>query len=145
MSQIPEDDIEWPAPKVTTLDLHVKCRERIAALQADNERLQQEAADDTLAFNHANEVIGKLQAELDALRQKEKETQAKLTHSALDCLSLDTENTRLNELIERLKAPVSDEEWNRNVSASHSYLQIVNRIIAARVAQGTQEKSWRQK
>ena len=62
----------------------LKADELLKAARAEIEKLKQEAADDKLAFNHANETLGKYEDDLVNARAE----------------------------IERRKAPVSDEEWN---------------------------------
>jgi len=103
--------------RVSILDEHGKSKEILSeffALKKEVAGLRGQAADDKLAFDTANDVIGKLEADL----------------------------TDLREQVKRLSKPVSDEEWYRwsweTNTPNHTRMtgrSSINRMYAARAGQ----------
>jgi hypothetical protein len=123
MSQPPSKDA-WP------------CCDCVA-LRAERDALKQKFEDEEMAWKHAEEVNGKLEAELATARQtiERLETKYEDSFEQLGVKSLAELVERYDNVIERLSAPVSDEECNVvmfRVDSGHTFGAILDALIAAR-------------
>ena len=65
-----------------------RAEQRVAELQRENTALQEQLRDEALAFKYANEIVGKLEAEIAALRapvtEAEKPRKIIISHAQVD-------------------------------------------------------------
>lgn len=77
-------------------------RQENASQRATIERLEQEAADDLLAFNHANDVIGKQEATIEGLQAEVKRIKTCNDFAIAALTDRDNQTTRQQQTIEAL-------------------------------------------